>query len=201
MAREAYRSAQQAVREEVEREVYARDRRALTEILSAPRGERGKKFWKHVNRAKPKEKKATKIKNSEGEPVTESTLQKHLTSVAEEILEATESKESTRLDLCLTMTSAITTDSEEIKNILSRVKTSSSCGLDKIPANVLKELSEYSLEYIADLFNKILEGELSVPQEWLMNRVTMIEKSNSIRGRSSDHGIIDSLSHFRQDPG
>ena len=64
---DAYRAAQQAVREEEEIAIHARDRRALRDILSAPRNERSKRFWKHVNRAKPKSSRRSKIRSGDGE--------------------------------------------------------------------------------------------------------------------------------------
>ena len=196
IAMEEYRAAQRAVREEVERLVHARDRRALLDILSAPRRERSKRFWKHVNRAKPKPNKRSKIRTGDGQLVDQMALPGHLTSLATEILEATPVNEEGEAPVRLTEPSGITTNCEEIRSILSGVKSTTSSGLDGIPASVLEELDGYSLEYIADILNNIADGKQNIPPDWLQNRVTMIEKSNSSRGKLNTYRPITVSSIF-----
>ena len=118
------------MREEVERVIHARDRLALRDILSAPRNERIKRFWKHVNRAEPKTGRRSKIRSGDGELVNKSSMPQQLTELASEILDSTQISEQAEPPVRLTEPSGITKNCEKMKSVLSGVKSNSSTGLD-----------------------------------------------------------------------
>ena len=70
----------------------------------------------------------------------------------------------------------------EVKYLLGRMSSQSATGLDGIPTNVLKNHGEIGEEYIARMFNSILEGQQEIPPEWGEGRVSMLEKPISSKG-------------------
>lgn len=180
-ARAAYRDAQQQVRRAVERAIEEREKQLFDYVLSGPRGERSKRFWKLVNRAKTQRSKNSVLRGEDGEVITDSQIETHITYIACRVLNAKQD-ENSNSSIRITEPSGIKVDLEKIKRAMMNVQTKTSTGLDHIPAKLLKNLGEIGLSYMAELFNLILEGKEDYPQDWREGRLSMIEKSNSIRG-------------------
>jgi hypothetical protein len=175
------RTAQQAVREEVVKLMTSQQARLRSHILSAPRGERGKRFWRWVRRTQSKRRTTVKLKNEKGEIIPDTQITQHLSEVAKKVLNASNAPME-RQSVRLSGPSEITVTAAEIKRTLASMQKCTSPGMDKIPASVLKDLSELGHEYIAQLFNQILDGTENFPEDWAEGRVTMVEKTNSIVG-------------------
>ena len=59
------------------------------------------------------------------------------------------------------------------------MSSSSATGLDYVPTYVLKAMGETGFEYIAQMFTRISQGEILIPEDWRRGRITLIPKSNS----------------------
>ena len=69
----------------------------------------------------------------------------------------------------------------DIHSALVTIPNNTATGLDQIPGSVLKDLKDTGQEYLARLFNKILDGTEDMPDDWKDGRLSMIEKTNSTR--------------------
>ena len=176
------RAAQQAVREEVQKELAARDRKIQTEILSAPRNMRHRKFWQYIRREQKNEKRRPEVRDEEGNKIPKYRLENFLTDVAQRKLLGKEATITPENSTKMSQPTGIESTAEDIHRILSQMNANTSTGLDGIPAKILKKLSQIGGEYISKIFNSIFSGEEEIPTEWRDGKVVMIEKPNSKRG-------------------
>src|SRR5580693_619463 len=177
----AYRAAQEGVRSQVTTELAARDRRMCNFVLNAPRNKRSERFWRYVKLKERQLRQLPILKSESGQKVSDADMVSHLTHVTIKILNGleTESQENT---LRLSEPTGIQVGTIEVKYLLGRMSSQTATGLDEVPANVLKNLGEIGEEYIARMFNSILEGQHEIPPEWGEGRVSMLEKPNSSKG-------------------
>jgi exonuclease III len=178
---EQFRAMQVKLGAAVTKEERRRYESLSRQILSGPRGERAKKFWKYVTKHTKKNTQQIRIKGQDGVEIPKEALEQHLTEVACAALMA-EPAELERAPETPGSPSGIRTSNEEIERILAQISTKTATGDDQIPASVIKSAKEEGVDWLTELLNHILEGEEPIPMDWRDGRVSLIEKPNSKKG-------------------
>jgi hypothetical protein len=131
------------------------------------------------------------MRREDGSIVPKSEAEAYLTEVACQLLEArVEDAQNESKIVKLSESSEITMSAEELGKVLSELQSGASCGLDKVPAKVLKQLTEIGIESLTEAFNGILSGEDEFPTKWREGRVTLLPKPNSKPGVLHTHRPI-----------
>jgi hypothetical protein len=155
--------------------------RLSSQILQGPRNERAKRFWNYVSRHNKQNTERVKVRDRQGTDVANYALKEHLTRVGCEALMATPAGPE-RFPLVSGGPSGIRTNSKEIEDLLSQISKGTATGEDQIPANILKLMKADGVEWLADLFNDILDGTHPLPIDWRDGRVSVLAKPNSTKG-------------------
>lgn len=180
-AEENYRRAQNAVRSAVEKEEQIRYREISQWILHAPRNERCKRFWRYISRNSQQTRKKVSPRCVDGSEVPREEMNSHLTNVGMHCLVAQLAEEAQPPSI-ISAPTGITFSGKQVGDIITQFSNKTATGDDQIPAEVLKMLNSCGHEYIARVFNNILNGKEHFPVDWRDGRVSMIEKPNSSRG-------------------
>src|SRR5207253_1328617 len=77
--RSDYQIAKTAVRRAVDKELTARDSKAFQKILTAPKNQRCREFWRYVQRNRYNPRQTTKVRNDHGALVPAEEMSRHLT--------------------------------------------------------------------------------------------------------------------------
>ena len=67
---------------------------------------------------------------------------------------------------------------DDVKKVIRKLDASKSCGLDKIPANILKDCNEIIALYLTYIYNCSISTAI-FPDDWKMARVSPIFKAGS----------------------
>ena len=193
VAEERYRAAQQSVREEVRRELRRRDQLICAKILRAPKGTRAKLMWKYIKSLNRPTQNPARITNPAGVAVTHEERRDHLTKTAQSLLIVSTERDD-RVSLLDAMrageNTGISVLVDEITEKLGNINERTGCGLDNIPANLLKSLGENGISYITELFNRIFAGTERIPSDWKEGKVKLLKKPNSKEGLLSTYRPI-----------
>ncbi|KAK3541918.1 hypothetical protein QTP86_008096 [Hemibagrus guttatus] len=77
---------------------------------------------------------------------------------------------------------------DEVRKALKRMKSGKAVGPDDIPVEVWKCLGEAAVEFLASLFNKVLESE-RMPEEWRSVLVPIFKNKGDVQSCSNYRGI------------
>ncbi|KAK3545436.1 hypothetical protein QTP70_007637, partial [Hemibagrus guttatus] len=83
---------------------------------------------------------------------------------------------------------------DEVRKALKRMKSGKAVGLDDIPVEVWKCLGEAAVEFLANLFNRVLESE-RMPEEWRRSVLVPIFKNKGDVQSCSNYRGIKLMSH------
>ncbi|KAK3520148.1 hypothetical protein QTP70_016255 [Hemibagrus guttatus] len=83
---------------------------------------------------------------------------------------------------------------DEVKKALKRMKSGKAVGPDDIPVEVWKCLGEAAVEFLASLFNRVLESE-RMPEEWRRSVLVPIFKNKGDVQSCSNYRGIKLMSH------
>ncbi|KAK3545315.1 hypothetical protein QTP70_003668 [Hemibagrus guttatus] len=83
---------------------------------------------------------------------------------------------------------------EEVRKALKRMKSGKAVGPDDIPVEVWKCLGEAAVEFLASLFNRVLESE-RMPEEWRRSVLVPIFKNKGDVQSCSNYRGIKLMSH------
>ncbi|KAK3510008.1 hypothetical protein QTP70_025316, partial [Hemibagrus guttatus] len=83
---------------------------------------------------------------------------------------------------------------DEVRNALKRMKSGKAVGPDDIPVEVWKCLGEAAVEFLASLFNRVLESE-RMPEEWRRSVLVPIFKNKGDVQSCSNYRGIKLMSH------
>ncbi|KAK3542339.1 hypothetical protein QTP86_025761 [Hemibagrus guttatus] len=83
---------------------------------------------------------------------------------------------------------------DEVRKALKRIKSGKAVGPDDIPVEVWKCLGEAAVEFIASLFNRVLESE-RMPEEWRRSVLVPIFKNKGDVQSCSNYRGIKLMSH------
>ncbi|KAK3521503.1 hypothetical protein QTP70_007968 [Hemibagrus guttatus] len=83
---------------------------------------------------------------------------------------------------------------DEVRKALKRMKSGKAVGPDDIPVEVWKCLGEAAVEFLANLFNRVLESE-RVPEEWRRSVLVPIFKNKGDVQSCSNYRGIKLMSH------
>ncbi|KAK3555020.1 hypothetical protein QTP86_005711 [Hemibagrus guttatus] len=83
---------------------------------------------------------------------------------------------------------------DEVRKALKRMKSGKAVGPDDIPVEVWKCLGEAAVEFLASLFNKVLESE-KMPEEWRRSVLVPIFKNKGDVQSCSNYRGIKLMSH------
>ncbi|KAK3522906.1 hypothetical protein QTP86_007326 [Hemibagrus guttatus] len=83
---------------------------------------------------------------------------------------------------------------DEVRKALKRMKSGKAVGPDDIPVEVWKCLGEAAVEFLASLFNRILESEM-MPEEWRRSVLVPIFKNKGDVQSCSNYRGIKLMSH------
>ncbi|XP_018497593.1 uncharacterized protein LOC108865241, partial [Galendromus occidentalis] len=181
-ARQRYRTAQDAVRAEVARQLHLRDRKMYDQIMNAPRQARSRAFWEYARKTERKDPARLRVVNENGHEIQSLEMTAHLTRVATTLLDADGNTEPPMHNLLSRPPVNLVTTGAEIGTTLVKISEHSAKGPDEIPAKILKALDDTGYEYISEIFNQILRGTHELPAGWRKGRVALLEKPNSVKG-------------------
>ncbi|KAK3516670.1 hypothetical protein QTP70_021990 [Hemibagrus guttatus] len=77
---------------------------------------------------------------------------------------------------------------DEVRKALKRMKSGKAVGPDDIPVEVWKCLGEAAVEFLASLFNRVLESE-RMPEEWRSMLVPIFKNKGDVQSCSNYRGI------------
>ncbi|KAK3569613.1 hypothetical protein QTP86_002596 [Hemibagrus guttatus] len=77
---------------------------------------------------------------------------------------------------------------DEVRKALKRMKSGKAVGPDDIPVEVWKCLGEAAVEFLANLFNRVLESE-RMPEEWRSVLVPIFKNKGDVQSCSNYRGI------------
>ncbi|KAK3526845.1 hypothetical protein QTP86_000734 [Hemibagrus guttatus] len=83
---------------------------------------------------------------------------------------------------------------DEVRKALKRMKSGKAVGPDDIPVEVWKCLGEAAVEFLASLFNRVLESE-RMPEEWRRSVLVLIFKNKGDVQSCSNYRGIKLMSH------
>ncbi|KAK3566678.1 hypothetical protein QTP86_003161 [Hemibagrus guttatus] len=83
---------------------------------------------------------------------------------------------------------------DEVRKALKRMKSGKAVGPDDLPVEVWKCLGEAAVEFLASLFNRVLESE-RMPEEWRRSVLVPIFKNKGDVQSCSNYGGIKLMSH------
>ncbi|KAK3548937.1 hypothetical protein QTP70_021683 [Hemibagrus guttatus] len=83
---------------------------------------------------------------------------------------------------------------DEVRKALKRMKSGKAVGPDDIPVEVWKCLGEAAVEFLANLFNRVLESE-RMPEEWRRSVLVPIFKNKGDMQSCSNYRGIKLMSH------
>ncbi|KAK3563338.1 hypothetical protein QTP86_021817, partial [Hemibagrus guttatus] len=83
---------------------------------------------------------------------------------------------------------------DEVRKALKRMKSGKAVGPDDIPVEVWKSLGEAAVEFLANLFNRVLESE-RMPEEWRRSVLVPIFKNKGDVQSCSNYRGIKLMSH------
>ncbi|KAK3557567.1 hypothetical protein QTP70_030497, partial [Hemibagrus guttatus] len=87
---------------------------------------------------------------------------------------------------------------DEVRKALKRMKSGKAVGPDDIPVEVWKCLGEAAVEFLANLFNRVLESE-RMPEEWRRSVLVPIFKNKGDVQSCSNYRGIKLMSHTMKD--
>ena len=147
------------------------------------------------NRAEKDVQQVRAIKDADGEVLTnEESVLRRWKEYFEKLMNEENVRES-RLDSVEKVNRKVRKISkDEVRSAMKRMKSGKAVGPDDIPVEAWRSLGEMAIEFLARLFNSILEGE-KMPEEWRKSVLVPIFKNKGDVQCCSNYRGIKLISH------
>lgn len=176
-----FRESQRSLYEEISNEVAKSDKTMYDKIMHGPRNEKARRFWKYIKKSEDKVPREIELSDKDGRKISPEFLQRHLTNTLKELLEGHEI-ENENNQIFISPPAKLDIEPIEVKQAIDGMKKDSATGPDGIPIETISKMGQVGCWCLSQTFNNILEGEEAIPNEWQEGRVSMIEKSKSVKG-------------------
>ncbi|KAK3525625.1 hypothetical protein QTP70_001448 [Hemibagrus guttatus] len=167
--RQEYKELQRRVK----REVSKAKQKAYEELYTRLDTREGEKDLYRLARQRDRDGKDVQqvrvIKDRDGRVLTsEQSVQKRWKEYFEELMNEENEREKRVEGLTSVEQKVDNIRKDEVRKALKRMKSGKAVGPDDIPVEVWKCLGEAAVEFLANLFNRVLESE-RMPEEWRRN--------------------------------
>ncbi|KAK3515726.1 hypothetical protein QTP70_030172, partial [Hemibagrus guttatus] len=193
--RQEYKELQRRVK----REVSKAKQKAYEELYTRLDTREGEKDLYRLARQRDRDGKDVQqvrvIKNRDGRVLTsEESVQRRWKEYFEELMNEENEREKRveRVNSVEQKVDKIRKD--EVRKALKRMKSGKAVGPDDIPVEVWKCLGEAAVEFLANLFNRVLESE-RMPEEWRRSVLVPIFKNKGDVQSCSNYRGIKLMSH------
>ncbi|KAK3521299.1 hypothetical protein QTP70_003148 [Hemibagrus guttatus] len=193
--RQEYKELQRRVK----REVSKAKQKAYDELYTRLDTREGEKDLYRLARQRDRDGKDVQqvrvIKDRDGRVLTsEESVQRRWKEYFEELMNEENEREK-RVEVVNSVEQKVDKiRKDEVRKALKRMKSGKAVGPDDIPVEVWKCLGEPAVEFLASLFNRVLESE-RMPEEWRRSVLVLIFKNKGDVQSCSNYRGIKLMSH------
>ncbi|KAK3539116.1 hypothetical protein QTP86_025046, partial [Hemibagrus guttatus] len=193
--RQEYKELQRRVK----REVSKAKQKAYDELYTRLDTREGEKDLYRLARQRDRDGKDVQqvrvIKDRDGRVLTsEESVQRRWKEYFEELMNAENEREKRVEGVNSVEQKVDKIRKDEVRKALKRMKSGKAVGPDDIPVEVWKCLGEAAVEFLASLFNRVLESE-RMPEEWRRSVLVPIFKNKGDVQSCSNYRGIKLMSH------
>ncbi|KAK3508193.1 hypothetical protein QTP70_017067 [Hemibagrus guttatus] len=193
--RQEYKELQRRVK----REVSKAKQKAYEELYTRLDTREGEKDLYRLARQRDREgkdvQKVRVIKDRDGRVLTsEESVQRRWKEYFEELMNEENEREKRVEGVNSVEQKVDKIRKDEVRKALKRMKSGKAVGPDDIPVEVWKCLGEAAVEFLASLFNRVLESE-RIPEEWRRSVLVPIFKNKGDVQSCSNYRGIKLMSH------
>ncbi|KAK3524774.1 hypothetical protein QTP86_004220 [Hemibagrus guttatus] len=193
--RQEYKELQRRVK----REVSKAKQKAYDELYTRLDTREGEKDLYRLARQRDRDgkdvQKVRVIKDRDGRVLTsEESVQRRWKEYFEELMNEENEREKRVEGVNSVEQKVDTIRKDEVRKALKRMKSGKAVGLYDIPVEVWKCLGEAAVEFLASLFNRVLESE-RMPEEWRRSVLVPIFKNKGDVQSCSNYRGIKLMSH------
>ncbi|KAK3537054.1 hypothetical protein QTP70_000286 [Hemibagrus guttatus] len=193
--RQEYKELQRRVK----REVSKAKQKAYDELYTRLDTREGQKDLYRLARQRDRDGKDVQqvkvIKDRDGRVLTsEESVQKRWKEYFEELMNEENEREKRVEGVNSVEQKVDKIRKDEVRKALKRMKSGKAVGPDDIPVEVWKCLGEAAVEFLASLFNRVLESE-RMPEEWRRSVLVPIFKNKGDMQNCSNYRGIKLMSH------
>ncbi|KAK3516211.1 hypothetical protein QTP70_006361 [Hemibagrus guttatus] len=187
--RQEYKESQSRVK----REVSKAKQKAYDELYTRLDTREGEKDLYRLARQRDRDGKVVQqvrvIKDRDGRVLTsEESVQRRWKEYFEELMNEENEREKRVEGVNSVEQKVDKIRKDEVRKALKRMKSGKAVGPDDIPVEVWKCLGEAAVEFLASLFNKVLESE-RMPEEWRSVLVPIFKNKGDVQSCSNYRGI------------
>ncbi|KAK3552554.1 hypothetical protein QTP86_014821, partial [Hemibagrus guttatus] len=193
--RQEYKELQRRVK----REVSKAKQKAYDELYTRLDTREGEKYLYRIARQRDRDGKDVQqvrvIKDRDGRVLTsEESVQRRWKEYFEELMNEENEREKRVEGVNSVEQKVDKIRKDEVRKTLKRMKSGKAVGPDDIPVDVWKCLGEAAVEFLANLFNRVLESE-RMPEEWKRSVLVPIFKNKGDVQSCSNYRGIKLMSH------
>ncbi|KAK3561320.1 hypothetical protein QTP86_030618 [Hemibagrus guttatus] len=194
-SRQEYKELQRRVK----REVSKAKQKAYDELYTRLDTREGQKDLYRLARQRDRDGKDVQqvrvIKDRDGRVLTsEESVQRRWKEYFEELMNEENEREKRVEGVNSVEQKVVKIRKDEVRKDLKRMKSGKAVGPDDIPVEVWKCLGEAAVEFLASLFNRVLESE-RMPEEWRRSVLVPIFKNKGDVQSCSNYREIKLMSH------
>ncbi|KAK3559485.1 hypothetical protein QTP86_013664, partial [Hemibagrus guttatus] len=196
---EENRQEYKEVQRRVKREVSKAKQKAYEELYTRLDTREGEKDLYRLTRQRDRDGKDVQqvrvIKDRDGRVLTsEQSVQRRWKEYFEELMNEENEREKRVEGVNSVEQKVDNIRKDEVRKALKRMKSGKAVGPDDIPVEVWKCLGEAAVEFLASLFNRVLESE-RMPEEWRRSVLVPIFKNKGDVQSCSNYRGIKLMSH------
>ncbi|KAK3555042.1 hypothetical protein QTP86_006366, partial [Hemibagrus guttatus] len=196
---EEHRQEYKELQRRVKREVSKAKQKAYDELYTRLDTREGEKDLYRLARQRDRDGKDVQqvrvIKDRDGRVVTsEESVQRRWKEYFEELMNEENEREKRVEGVNSVEQKVDKIRKDEVRKALKRMKSGKAVGPDDIPVEVWKCLEEAAVEFLASLFNRVLESE-RMPEEWRRSVLVLIFKNKGDVQSCSNYRGIKLMSH------
>ncbi|KAK3555648.1 hypothetical protein QTP86_025616 [Hemibagrus guttatus] len=196
---EEYRQEYKELQRRVKREVSKAKQKAYDELYTRLDTREGEKDLYRLARQRDRDGKDVQqvrvIKDRDGRVLTsEESVQRRWKEYFEELMNEENEREKRVEGVNSVEQKVDKIRKDEVRKALKRMKSGKAVGPDDIPVEVWKCLGEAAVEFLASLFNRVLESE-RMPEEWRRSALVPIFKNKGDVRSCSNYRGIKLMSH------
>ncbi|KAK3536164.1 hypothetical protein QTP70_032503, partial [Hemibagrus guttatus] len=197
--RVTYKSGGRRTQRRVKREVSKAKQKAYEELYTRLDTREGEKDLYRLARQRDRDGKDVQqvrvIKDRDGRVLTsEESVQRRWKEYFEELMNEENEREKRVEGVNSVEQKVDKIRKDEVRKALKRMKSGKAVGPDDIPVEVWKCLGEAAVEFLANLFNRVLESE-RMPEEWRRSVLVPIFKNKGDVQSCSNYRGIKLMSH------
>ncbi|KAK3525786.1 hypothetical protein QTP70_007548 [Hemibagrus guttatus] len=196
---EENRQEYKELQRKVNREVSKAKQKAYDELYTRLDTREGEKDFYRLARQRDRDGKDVQqvrvIKDKDGRVLTsEESVQRRWKEYFEELMNEENEREKRVEGVNSVEQKVDKIRKDEVRKALKRMKSGKAVGPDDIPVEVWKCLGEAAVEFLASLFNRVLESE-RMPEEWRRSVLVPIFKNKGDMQSCSNYRGIKLMSH------